>query len=586
MAENRDAQTESAEQGIGKATKPIAVLTSLQGYQRGWLRGDLAAGLAIAAVGLPSAIAYPAIAGLPQETGIYASIASAVGYAVFGPSRRLIVGPDAATIAVLAGVLATVVQAMPAGTEVDRAGLAALISIIVGLTSIAASMLKLGNLSSLLSRPILVGFFVGVALSIIMGQLGKATGVPITAEGVFAPVTELWTHGDLIHLPSLLLSLGMLAVLQLCRWIRFAIPGPLVVVVVSLILSGLCDFEGMGIRILGALPTAIPAISVPRLSGLPIRELLLGSAAVFVISFGAGIITARGFAVQTRDAVDANAELTGFGAANIISGLFGGFAVTSSDSRTAVNLAAGGRSQLAGLTAALVLLTAVVFFGGTLRLLPIPALAVILMSAAFGVIDFGALRQIWRISRIEFAFALIAMIGAIGFGVLQGVAIALAATFVYVTLNAMQPRVVLLGRIPGRPGFYKLHRHPETRPVPGLAICFVQGNLLFFDADHVRLRMLEIIADLAPDTRWLVIEASAISQIDTTGLDMLDALRTELSRHHVRLGFCELQADVAKMLDRSGLAQSLGQSMFFEDMDDALIAFEADGKPADPMLHG
>lgn len=577
MAVNGDAERPS---NLPDEIPRFAVLSSLRGYQWGWLRADIAAGLAIASVGLPSAIAYPAIAGLPRETGIYASIASVIGYALLGPSKRLMVGPDAATIAVLAGVLASVFQAMPAGTTTDRATVAALIALLVGATCLAASALKLGNLSSLLSRPILVGFFVGVAISIIMGQIGKVAGLSIQSDGVFDPITELWEHADSIHWPSVALSAVMFAILQLSRKGRFAIPGPLIVVVLSLLLSYLLDFEARGIKILGDLPAGLPGLSLPRIAGLPLQEMILGAAAVFVVSFGAGIITARSFAVQTGDHVNPNAELTGFGAANIASGLLGGFPVTSSDSRTAVNLSIGGRTQVAGLAAALTLAAGLVFFGSALRLLPIPSLAVILISAALSVIDLTGLRQIWRISRVEFLFAMIAMLGAIGFGVLQGVVIALAATFVYVTLNAMQPRVVLLGRIPGRLGFYKLHRLPQTRPIDGMVICFIQGSLLFFDAEYVRLRLVEIIAGLAPGTRWLVIEASAITQVDSTALDMLEEVRHDLQRRGVKLAFTDVQSDVATLMTRSGLTQLVGQDMFFDELDDAVIAFGSREIPA------
>jgi high affinity sulfate transporter 1 len=559
------------------AHRQHAVLSSLRGYQAAWLRNDVSAGLAIAAVGIPSAVAYPAIAGLPPETGIYASIASVVGYALFGPSRRLIVGPDAATVAVLAGVIGTVLAGFPAATPADRAVAAGVIALGVGAICLIGSVLRLGNLASLLSRPILVGFFVGVAISIIVGQIGRVTGLRIESDGLFLPLVELAQKAGGIHWPSLLLATVMFAILQLARLSKFVVPGPVVVVLLSILLSALLGFEAMGIGIVGSLPSGLPTPGLPWLQGLPLGQLVLGSAAVFVVSFGAGIITARSFGAQTGEAVDANAELRGFGAANIASGLLGGFPVTSSDSRTAVNLSVGGRSQVAGLTAAVALGLAMLFFSDLLRILPVPALGAILISAALSVIDLDGLRQIWRISRVEFGFALIALAGALSFGVLQGVLVAIVATFVYGLLNAIQPRVVLLGRYPGHAGFYKLHKVPEARPVGGMTICFIQSSVLFFNADNVKERIEEILAAAPADTQWLVIEASAIAQIDSTAAEMFEAVRDDLRARGIRLVFAEMQSDVAALLGRAGLSPEDGTTLFFDDLEDALRVFQSDG---------
>jgi high affinity sulfate transporter 1 len=565
--------TDPAENQENRSIPRFALLASLRGYRPDWLKSDISAGLAIAAVGIPSAIAYPAIAGLPPETGIYASIASVLGYALLGPSRRLIVGPDAATMAVLAAVIGTVLIGVPAATPADRAVVAAMIAIGVGVICLVGSVLRLGNLASLLSRPILVGFFVGVAISIIIGQIGRVTGLSIESDGLIPPVVELMRKAGLIHLPSLLLATAMFAVLQLSRAWKSVIPGPVIVVLLSVTLSALLGFEELGIRIVGDLPAGLPAVGVPWMNGLPYDQLILGSAAVFVVSFGAGIITARSFGARTGETVNANAELTGFGSANIVSGLLGGFPVTSSDSRTAVNVSVGGRSQVAGLTAAVVLGVAMLFFSDVMRILPIPALGAILISAALSVIDLSGLREILRISKVEFGFALIALMGAISFGVLQGVVIAIIATFVYLILNAMQPRVVLMGRIPGRPGFYKLHRLPETKPVKGLVICFVQGSVLFFNSDNVKARLDEIIDASLPDARWFVLDGSAITQIDVTGLDMLQGIRDRLRRHGIVLAFTETQSKVTAQLKRAGLSADDGSTFFFDDVEDAYRAF-------------
>ena len=512
----------------------LSLAPSLRGYRAAWLRSDVSAGLAIAAVGLPSAIAYPAIAGLPPETGLYASIAPLVAYAIFGPSRQLIVGPDAATMTVLAGVLTAVLAATPG--ETDRVGVAAVLALVVGALYLLARLLRLGVLATFLSRPILTGFFAGVSLSILIGQIGRMTGVKIEAEGLVAPLVELAHKAGSIHLPTLLLAAAMFVLLQVVRMTRFPVPGPVVVVVVSVLLSALFDFEGHGIAVVGDIPAGLPALTLPRLAGLPIDTILLGAAAIFLVSFGAGIVTARSFGAQAGYAVDPNRELTGFGAANLAAGLFGAFPVTASDSRTAVNLTVGGRSQAAGLVAAATLVATLLYLGPALRVLPIAALGAILAATALSLIDLAALRRIWRVSPMEFVFALIAMWGPISLGVLNGVVIAIGATLAYLLREMMFPHDAMLGLIPGRDGFYKLHRRPDARPVPGLALCLIQGSLLFFNADHVRARLSAIADDLPPDTRWFVLDASAIVQVDSTGAAMLARGRCRLRRprHQLR----------------------------------------------------
>lgn len=549
----------------------LPLLDGLAGYRSDWLRGDLSAGLAIAAVGLPSAIAYPAIAGLPPQTGIYASIAPLLAYALFGPSRRLIVGPDAATMTVLAAVMA----GMPGLDAQDRVAVAGILAIAVGGLCLGARLLRLGAIASFLSRPILTGFFAGVSLAILVGQLGRMTGVRIEADGLIAPLLELARKTGSIHWPSLALAAAMFLLLQAASRLRAPVPGPVIVVVLSVILSAVFDFAGHGIAVVGDLPPGLPRLALPMVGGLPRAQLLLGAVAVFLVSFGAGIVSARSFGVSGGYKVDPNRELNGFAAANIAAGLFGAFPVTASDSRTAINASVGGRTQVAGIVAALALVATLLFLRDALRVLPIPALAAILVAAALSLIDIAALRRIWQISRMEFAFAMIALAGPVGLGVLNGVLVAVAATLIFLLRAMMYPRDAMLGRIPGQQGFYKLHRSRAARPVPGFAVCLIEGNLLFFTADYLRDRFEAIVAALPPDTRWLMLDASAIVQVDSTGAAMLEEVRADLASRGIALGIAEIHAGARQLLDRAGLIQRIGPAMVFEDLEDALTAFAA-----------
>lgn len=551
-------------------TRRFPIFGGFAGFRPEWLRFDVTAGLAVAAVAIPSAIAYPAIAGLPVEVGIYASILPLVAYAFFGPSHKLMLGPDAATMTVLAAAMA----AIPAASADERVATAAALALTVGVMSLIASAAGLGAIAAFLSRPILIGFISGVSISIMLGQIGRLTGVKIDADGLVGPLIEVLRKFELIHWPSVTLGMTMLALLLILPRLRFPIPGPLVVVVISAIASYLFDFEGRGIRVVGGLPDTLPALSLPTNAGLPLRELLLGAGAVWLVSVSSGLVGARSFGVRGDFAIDANRELAGIGAANIASGLFSGFPVTVSDSRTAINLSAGARSQLSGLVAAGALTVLLLYLNQALYVLPVPALGAILVAAALNLIDLSGLRDTWRISRIEFVFALISMWGAISLGVLSGVVIAIAGTLLHMLLKEMRPRDALLGRVPGRPGFYKLHRTLEARPIPGLGIYLVQGSVLFFNAEYVTARIERVVDAAEPRLEWLVIDASAIAQVDSTAAAMLMELHKRLAGRGVTLAVAELHRDPADILGRSGFLDALGPELIFDELEDAVRAFE------------
>lgn len=565
--------------------RTLPLFKGFAGYRPEWLRNDISAGLSIAAVGLPSAIAYPAIAGLPPETGIYASIFAAIAYAIFGASRRLAVGPDAATMTVIAAAITTIAASMPAGQPADRVAIASLLALGVGIACLGARLLRLGVLANFLSRPILVGFFAGISISILTGQLGRMTGVKIEADGFFSPLAELASEAGSIHWPTVLLTVAMFGVLTAAKAFRSPVPGPVVVVVLAVVLSAVFDFQGMGIAVVGDIPRGIPRFSIPSLAGVPLQQLIFGAAAIFLVSFGSGIVTARSFGARTGEPVNANRELVGLGSAQIAAGLFGAFPIGFSDSRTAINLSVGGQSQLATLVSAATLIATLLFLNDALRILPVAALAAILVVAALSLIDITELRTIWRINPIEFVFALIAMWGAISFGVLHGVTIAIAATLVHLLRGIMFPRDAFFGRIKGRDGFYKLHRFADASATSGLTIWILESSLLFFNADYVKARLERIIESLPPDARWFVMDCSAIAQMDSTAAGMLDEVQAEFAARGVQLCFAELHAEARALLERAGLIDRIGRSHVFEDLDDALLAFRGTSA-ADNGLQG
>jgi len=346
-------------------------------------------------------------------------------------------------------------------------------------------------------------------------------------------------------------------------------------------LSAAFDFRGLGIGVVGEIPSRLPSPMLPVPHGISISDLVLGAAAVLIVSFGSGIVTARSFGSKNNYPVDANRELLGFGGANLASGLFGGFPVTASDSRTAINDLMGGKTQLAGIVSAAALALTVLFLADALSLLPTPALGAVLASAAVSLIDLRTLRDLWRISRIEFVFALISIAGVVTLGVLQGVVIAIGATLLYLLMKGMRPRDAMLGRIPGRDGFYKLHRYQDAQPIAGLAIYLLQGSLLFFNVDYVKSRIESIFAELPPDTRWFIFDAGATAHIDSTATSMLDDVVAMAEKRGLRIAIVELHSEPLDTLGRSGLLAKIGPDMIFDDLEDAVAAFSA--YQSDPM---
>jgi len=547
----------------------IPLLDQLRGYRAQWLSADLLAGLSVAAVALPTAIAYPAIMGLPPQTGLYAAILPPVGYALFGPSRRLMTGPDTATCMMVASAL----LGLGIAAVDERILVAAAFAIAVGLACIAAGALGLGFIANFLSKPVLMGFLAGVALDLIISQLGKLTGLSIASDGLFRHLMDFVLKLGGAHLPTFALGLGLLALLRALRRWAPRLPGPLVAVGLGLLLSLAFDFRDMGIRLVGAIPQALPAFTLPMPQGLALEDFALATLGILLVSFSSGIVTARSFGLKNHEAVDANRELIGFGAANIASGLFGGFPVTSSDSRTAVNYAIGGKTQLAGLVAAAALTAAVVFFGDGLAYLPIAALSAVLISAALDLIDVKGFRLLWQLSRIEFLFALIGMMSVLGLGVLRGVIVAVLATLSHLLWVASQPRDALLGSIPGRDGLYKLHRHPDAAAIPGLTIYLPEGSLVFFNAEYVKHRLLKSVTRTLVPPRWLVLDASAIGYLDTTAVDALEDARASLAARGIRLAIAGIHGRARQLIERSGLAARLGPEMIFHSAEDAADAF-------------
>jgi sulfate permease, SulP family len=568
---------------MGLVRHVFPIVGQLASYRTAWLSADLMAGLSVAAVALPTAIAYPEIAGLPPQAGLYAAILPAVGYALFGPSRQLMIGPDTATTVMLASALVALGIVDPG----QRVAAAAALAVAVGLCCLVAGFFRLGFIANFLSRPVLMGFLSGVALDLLVKQLGRLTAVPIKAGGLVPPLIELASKLDRVNPTTLMVGLGIFVVLRLLHRFAPRFPAPLLAIAIGVLSALAFDLGSRGVQLVGAIPDAWPVFALPLPGPVAIDDFILGALSILLVSFGSGIVTARSFGAKNHYQVDANRELIGFGAANIASGLFGGFPVSSSDSRTAVNDAVGGRSQLAGLAAAAGLLGAVLFLGELLAYLPAAALGAVIASAAIDLTDLRGFMALWRLSRIEMAIALIALAGVMSLGILTGVVVAIGATMAHLLWLASNPRDALLGRIPGHDGLYKLHRHPDAAPIPGLVIYLPQAALLFFNVEYVMRRLLKSARRLHGPGTWLILDGIAMNYLDTTAVAALEDVRADLARRGIAFGIADLHRHPRETIERAGLAERIGADMLFDSAEQAVAAFAArpaavDEPPAAP----
>src|SRR3954452_7011751 len=450
-------------------------LAALLHYEPSWLPRDLAAGLSGAAIALPVGIAYAELAGVPAGTGIYAAIFPLVPYALFGSSRQLILGPDAATCIMVAASLAPLAQ----GDPQRYLALLPVLTLITGVLYLAAGLARLGFFASLLSQPILTGYLNGIAVVIIVGQLPKLLGYPSEADEVLPRLLELAQRLGQSHVPTALLGLALLGGLLALRRAAPNIPAALVVVVAGIAAVATFDLQALGVKVTGPVPAGLPSPTWPWFDAATYRGLLGEAAGIVLISFTGGVLTAKSFARRNRYEIDANQELMALGAANLAVGLGQGFPVTGADSRTAVNDAMGGRTQLVGIVAAIAMLLVLLTLTAPLALVPTTALAAVILVSAAGLFDVTGLRQLLSMSRREGLMSIATTVGVLVLGVLPGVVLAVVLSLFWLLATAMRPKDAVLGRLPGLEGFHSIADYPQAETIPGLLLYRFSANLLF-----------------------------------------------------------------------------------------------------------
>ena len=556
----------------------LTPLHALRGYALplAAIPGEIGAGASIAAVAIPIGLAYASIVGVSPEIGHYASLAPTVAYALFGPSRYLIVGPDTATCMLVAATLAHLGVGGPAA----RAPVAAGLALLAGLGCFGASALRMGFIANLFSRPVLVGYMMGVALVLLIGQASSWTGVPIRAPGLIRPLAEIAERRAEIQWPTLACAVGLFALIRFTKHFAPGLPAPAIAVVAAILVSAALDLKGLGVAVVGRLPSGLPSPTLPTLAGPP-DKLAFGVLSVLAISFASGILTARSFGTRLGESQDANRELIGFGAANLAAGLFHGFGVTGADSRTAVGLAAGGKTRWAGVAAAVFVALALTVLTGPLALLPVAALGAILASAAFDLMNVRAFVHLARIDWRELVFALVAASGVIWLGVLRGVFLAVGLTLLYLLRLMSWPRSAVQGRLPGQSAFVTLDHHPEASPAPGVVVFLFEASPSFLNCDFLYRQALAAFSAQGP-ADWFILDASLMSFIDSSALDALESLHGDLGKRGAHLLVAGGHDRFVRVLRRSQFGRRLESGRLFASPEEAM-AFIEESATASPV---
>lgn len=544
----------------------------LASYKRSWLRSDIVAGIVLSTLLVPQGMAYAELAGLPAITGLYTTVLCLLGYAVFGPSRILMLGPDSSLGPIIAATILPIVGAN--GNPEEAVALASLLALLVGGIMVVAGAAKLGFVADLLSMPTRIGYMNGLALTIFIGQLPKLFGFSVDASGLIGEAVAFvqgLSAGKVVVAAALigLVSLGI--VLAFDHWLP-RIPGVLVAVLVAIAATSFLNLGDRGVSLVGQLPQGFPPLTLPRgISDLPL--LVGGALGIALVALTDTISTASVFAARSGEEVNGNGEMVGIGAANIAAGFFQGFPVSTSSSRTAVAEHVGAKSQLTGVVGASVIVLMLVFVPGLMRNLPQPTLAAVVISASISLADIPSLVRLWRQRRTEFLLAIAAFLGVALLGVLQGIALAVALSILNVFRRAWWPYHATLGRVPGMPGVHDQQQYPNAEVLPGLVIFRFDAPLFFANTrafrDHIRR-----FAATKPKPRWILIAAASLTDVDTTAADMLAALDEEINADNISLVFAELKDPVREKLEKYELiGHYFDPAHFYPTLEAAISAY-------------
>jgi high affinity sulfate transporter 1 len=557
---------------MGELRSAAPGLGLLSSYRRSWLSKDLVAGLVLTALLVPQGMAYAELAGLPPITGLYTSILCLVGYAVFGPSRVLVLGPDSSLGPMIA---ATIIPIVGANGDPQRAvALASMLALLVGVMTVLAGVAKLGFVADLLSKPTQIGYMNGLALTILVGQLPKLFGFSVDADGLIpeaAGFAKGLANGETVAAALAVGLLGLVIIAALQQLVP-KVPAVLVAVIVSILAANAFNLADHGVSLVGPLPQGFPPFTLPSVPMSDLALLVAGAVGIAVVSLTDTISTASAFAARAGQEVDGDREMIGIGAANIGAGFFQGFPVSTSGSRTAVAEQAGAKSQVTGLVGALAITLMLLLAPGLLRNLPQPTLAAVVITASLSLADIPGTVRLWRQRRTEFALSMAAFAGVALLGVLPGIAIAVALSIGNVFRRVWWPYQTVLGRAAGVPGYHDVRSYPDAEQLPGCVLFRFDAPVFFANARTFRDQVRRL-ARSEPPPKWIVVAAEPITDVDTTAADMLEDLDEGLNAQGISLVFAELKDPVREKIERYELTRTIDPTHFFPTVGAAVAAF-------------
>lgn len=544
-------------------------LRLLRHYRRAWLRPDALAGITVAAYLVPQVMAYSGLAGLDPVAGLWAIIGSLLVYAVFGSSPQLSVGPESTT----ALMTAVTIAPLAAGDPARYAALATALALVVGGLCLLGAAARLGFLADLLSRPVLVGYMAGVAVIMMVGQLGVASGVPVTGRSTVDILGSFFANLGRVHVPTLLLSAGVLAFLLVAGRLAPKLPVPLIAVLLATAAVSLLSLRDHGVRVIGSVPAGIPVPGLPAVSGADLAALVLPALGVAVVGYSDNVLTARSFGNRNSYRVDANTELLALGAANVAAGLSHGFPVSSSASRTAIGDSLRSKSQVHSLFAVAVVVLVLFVGGPLLALFPMAALGALVIYAALRLVEPREFHRFGVFRHSELALALATTMSVLLLGVLYGVLVAIALSILDLLRRIARPHDGILGAVPGVAGMHDVDDYPGATRIPGLVVYRYDAPLCFANAENFRRRALDAVNASPTAVKWFLLNAEANVEVDITAVDALEDLRKELSRRGIVFAMARVKQDLRDVLDKAGFPQRVGEDKIFPTLPTAVDGY-------------
>jgi len=555
-----------------KLSEILPGLQILANYKSSWFRKDIIAGIVLSMLLVPQGMAYAELAGLPIITGLYTTILCLVGYALFGPSRILVLGPDSALGPIIALTISMILGAN--ASPENAVGLASMLALLVGAILALSGIAKLGFISDLLSKPTQIGYMNGLALTIFIGQLPKLFGFSTDANGLLDEISAFFhgiASGEIVGAAVTIGLFSLILMLVLGKWLP-KVPGVLVAVLVAIAASSLFNLGDKGVSLVGVLPKGFPPLTLPSLSFTDFPLLLASAFGIALVSLTDTISTASSFASRSGKQINGNKEMIGIGTANIAASFFQGFPVSTSGSRTAVAEQAGAKTQVTGVVGAAIIILMLVFVPGLMKNLPQPTLAAVVIAAAFSLADIAATRRLWQQQKTEFVISIITFLGVAFLGVLQGIVVAIVLSILVVFRRSWWPYHTTLGKVPGLDGYHDITQYPHAKQITGVKIFRFDAPLFFANTRSFQEHIRKFASEKQPP-HWIVIASEPITDVDTTAADMLLNLDNDLNAKHIHLVFAELKDPVKRKLERYELIGPLNPDHFFPTVESAVDAF-------------